>query len=158
MGHDAATIDARYKRQFAVRGGYLPKNRRSLHSWHIDMKTRVAGIKNKGAVRIVSTSVKDLAGLIESDPIVRMYVTEMLEQTLEIPDAPPSPTTVDELLIALDEITRTSPYYDTHSVAFPMSALFSYMMMTAGSPGRPFFATRRSTRRFAGSSRIGAGT
>jgi phosphatidylserine decarboxylase len=49
---------------------------------------------------------------------------------LEIPNAPPTPMTVEELLIALDHITRMAPYYDTHSVAFPMSALFSYMMMT----------------------------
>ena len=130
MGQNAATIDARYKRQFAVRAGYLPKKREHVHNWHVEMKATVAGVKAKGAVRIASASVRDLGRLIERDPMVRMYVTEMLAQVLEIPGAPPTPMTVEELLIALDHITRMAPYYDTHSVAFPMSALFSYMMMT----------------------------
>lgn len=130
MAQDAATVDARYKRQFGVRAGYLPKKREAIHGWHVEMKATIAGVKSKGAVHIVSTSVKELGRLIERDPMVRMYVTEMLEQALEIPGAPPTPMTVEELLIALDEITRMAPYYDTHSVAFPMSALFSYMMMT----------------------------
>ena len=128
--HDAATIDARYKRQFGVRAGYLPKKREALHAWHAEMKTTVAGIRSKGPVEIKSESVKELGRLIDRDPMVRMYASEMLEQVCEIPGAPPSPQTVVELLIALDEITRMAPYYDTHSVAFPMSALFSYMMMT----------------------------
>jgi phosphatidylserine decarboxylase len=130
MAQDAATVDARYKRQFGVRAGYLPKKREAVHGWHVEMKATIAGVKSKGAVHIISTSVKELGHLIERDPMVRMYVTEMLEQVLEIPGAPPTPMTVEELLIALDEITRMAPYYDTHSVAFPMSALFSYMMMT----------------------------
>ena len=130
MSQDPATIDARYKRQFAVRAGYLPKKRESVHGWHVDMKETVAGVKAKGTARITSKAVLGLEDLIERDPIVRMYVTEMLAQVLEIPNAPPTPMTVDELLIALDHITRMAPYYDTHSVAFPMSALFSYMMMT----------------------------
>ena len=130
MGHDAATIDARYKRQFAVRAGYLPKKRESVHGWHVAMKATIAGVTSKGEVRVRSDSVRELERLIERDPMVRMYVTEMLAQVLEIPNAPPTPMNVDELLIALDHITRMAPYYDTHSVAFPMSALFSYMMMT----------------------------
>jgi phosphatidylserine decarboxylase len=131
MAQDAATIDARYRRQFGVRAGYLPKKREALHGWHAEMHAAIAGITSKGTVRITSKSVKDLGRLIERDSMVRMYVTEMLEQVLEIPNVPPTPRTAGELLIALDRITRTAPHYDrTHSVAFPMSALFSYMMMT----------------------------
>jgi phosphatidylserine decarboxylase len=128
--HDAATVDARYKRQFAVRAGYLPKKREALHDWHAHMQTTVAGIKALGEVRIRSDSVRELGRLIERDPMVRMYVHEMLEQVQLLAGVPPTPETVEELLIALDHITRMAPYYDTHSVAFPMSALFSYMMMT----------------------------
>ncbi len=130
MKHDSATVDARYKRQFAVRAGYLPKKREALHGWHADMKTTVAGVKAKGGVTIASASVKELDLLIERDPMVRMYVQEMLKQVRHLDGVPPTPETVEELLIALDHITRMAPYYDTHSVAFPMSALFSYMMMT----------------------------
>lgn len=130
MKHDAATVDARYKRQFAVRAGYLPKKREALHDWHAHMQTTVAGVKALGEVRIRSDSVRELGRLIERDPMVRMYVHEMLEQVQLLAGVPPTPETVEELLIALDHITRMAPYYDTHSVAFPMSALFSYMMMT----------------------------
>jgi phosphatidylserine decarboxylase len=129
--HDAASVDARYKRQFGVRAGYLPKKREDLHPWHAEMQTKVAGVKAKGEVRIVSESVRELGRLIERDPMVRMYVHEMLEQVRLLEGVPPTPRTVEELLIVLDHITRTAPQYDrTHSVAFPMSALFSYMMMT----------------------------
>ncbi|HEY0381684.1 MAG TPA: phophatidylserine decarboxylase associated domain-containing protein [Candidatus Elarobacter sp.] len=131
MGHDAATIDARYTRQFGVRAGYLPKKREALHGWHCEMKATVEAVKAKGEVRIVSGAVRELGALIERDPMVRMYVSEMLEQVRDIPNVPPTPRTVEDLLIALDQITRTAPHYDmTHSVAFPMSALFSNMMMT----------------------------
>ena len=130
MGHDAAAIDARYKRQFGVRAGYLPKRRSALHGWHVDMQAHVAAAKAAGGATVKSDSVKALGELIERDPMVRMYVHEMLKQVREIEGAPPTPQTVEELLIALDHITRMAPYYDTHSVAFPMSALFSYMMMT----------------------------
>ena len=130
MKHDGATVDARYKRQFGVRAGYLPKKREALHGWHADMKATVDGVKAKGGVTMSSGSVKQLGLLIERDPMVRMYVHEMLKQVRDLDGVPPTPETVEELLIALDHITRMAPYYDTHSVAFPMSALFSYMMMT----------------------------
>ncbi len=130
MKHDAATVNARYKRQFAVRAGYLPKKRETLHGWHADMQTTIAGVKSQGEVRIRSESVRELDRLIERDPMVRMYVHEMLEQVRLLDGVPPTPRSIEELLIALDHITRMAPYYDTHSVAFPMSALFSYMMMT----------------------------
>ena len=130
MKHDAATVNARYKRQFAVRAGYLPKKREALLGWHADMQTTIAGVKAQGEVRIRSESVRALDRLIERDPMVRMYAHEMLEQVRLLDGVPPTPRTIEELLIALDHITRMAPYYDTHSVAFPMSALFSYMMMT----------------------------
>ncbi len=79
MKHGAATVDARYKRQFGVRAGYLPKNREAAHGWHAEMKATIAGVKAKGDVRIASKSVKELERLIERDPMVRMYVQEMLE-------------------------------------------------------------------------------
>jgi phosphatidylserine decarboxylase len=75
-------------------------------------------------------AVAGLAKLIETDPIVRMYVSEMIDQ---VPDEHKVVHDTAGLLLALQRITVTAPLYDQDPAkrnAFPMSSLFAYMMMT----------------------------
>ena len=109
---------------------HVPKNLQALHSFHQELKGR-AGAE---MLRPASHSVRELAALLERDPIVRMYVEETLQQAQLVPGAPPSTVrTVGELLAALNYITTLAPLYNADPDkrnAFPMSALFVYMMMT----------------------------
>ncbi|HEX2295844.1 MAG TPA: phosphatidylserine decarboxylase family protein [Actinomycetota bacterium] len=122
-----SVLEARYRRLFGYRAGYLPRDRRHVVSWQRDLKSRIHG-DGSGSVR--SPAVRRLADLLEADPIVRMYVAEMIDQ---VPAAHKVIEDVSELLTALDRITVTAPLYDADPSkrnAFPMSSLFAYMMMT----------------------------
>lgn len=120
-----ARLDARYRRLFGYRAGYLPRDRRSLDEWNRDMRAALAS-----AERAPSGAVAKLAELIETDPIVRMYVSEMIDQ---VPDEYKVVHDAAELLVALERIAVTAPLYNQDPAkrnAFPMSSLFAYMMMT----------------------------
>jgi len=122
-------LDARYRRSFGRRAGYLPKNRAAVDAWQRNLKREIAERRAKGK-RELSPAVAALARLIERDGIVRMYVTQMIDQVgpkhKQIDD-------IAELLAALDQISTTAPRYSWNPADqnfFPMSSLFTYMMMT----------------------------
>ncbi|HYX26536.1 MAG TPA: phophatidylserine decarboxylase associated domain-containing protein, partial [Thermoanaerobaculia bacterium] len=122
-------IEARYRRSFGRIAGYLPKNRAAVDAWQRKLKRAIVERRAKGG-QILSPSVAALARLIERDGIVRMYVSQMIDQVWpkykQIDDIP-------ELLAALEQITTTAPEYRWNPAdqnSFPVSTLFTYMMMT----------------------------
>jgi len=122
-------IEARYRRSFGRIAGYLPKNRAAVDAWQRKLKRAIVERRAKGG-QILSPSVAALARLIERDGIVRMYVSQMIDQVWpkykQIDDIP-------ELLAALEQITATAPEYRWNPAdqnSFPVSTLFTYMMMT----------------------------
>jgi len=110
---------------------HLPPSAAAVSGFHAELKRQLADTRPR---ELTCPAVRQLARLIESDPIVRMYTEQMLAQVGPMPGAPPSTIdTVPELLAALDAITTTAPLYNADPAkrnAFPMSALFAYMMMT----------------------------
>jgi phosphatidylserine decarboxylase len=126
-------IEARYQRSFGVRAGYLPKDRAVLDQWHAELASDLRSVTRQD---LDSPAVRALKGLLVDDPIVRMYVSEMVEQVQDLPHQEMRRDTiksVPELLAALNKIVTTAPTYGTKEkpgVHFPMSALFAYMMMT----------------------------
>ena len=133
MHHDKeATVDARYRRMFGYRAGYLPRDRRNLDEGQRILK---ANLRSRNSGEIGSKAVGELEALLIANPILRMYVAEMIRQA---PTVDPHVQyqhveSTDELLAALDLITTTAPRYDPDPDkrnAFPMSRLFTYMMMT----------------------------
>jgi hypothetical protein len=126
--NDEARLEARYRRMFGWRAGYLPRDRGALDAWHRELK---AQLREEGAGRERNPAVRALEELLAADPIVRMYVSEMIAQ---VPVGHKNHIKhTDELLEALDRITVTAPLYNADPNkrnAFPMSSLFAYMMMT----------------------------
>jgi phosphatidylserine decarboxylase len=126
---DEQAVDARYMNSFGRIAGYLPRNRAAVDAWHEDLSRKIE--EQRATVdRILSPSVAALKRLIEHDGIVRMYVSQMIDQV-----SPPNKHVKDipDLLVKLDDITRTAPQYNWNpadQVFFPVSALFTYMMMT----------------------------
>jgi phosphatidylserine decarboxylase len=124
-----AALDAQYRNLYGVAAGYLPADRSAVDLFHqqlaIDMREAEAGAE-------VSPAVMALGQLLERDPIVRMYVMQMIEEALEIPGSPKTITNVYDLLNALDRIVRIAPVYAPKGQRnfFPMSSLFVYMMFT----------------------------
>jgi phosphatidylserine decarboxylase len=128
MSHDVeARLEARYRRSFGYRAGYLPRDRRQVDAWHQGLKQQ---LREHVHGRRRSDAVLELQRLLDTDAIVRMYVAQMIDQ---VPEAHRSVENTDELLAALERITVTAPLYDMDPAkrnAFPMSSLFAYMMMT----------------------------
>lgn len=125
-----SAVEVRYQNSFGVRAGYLPRDRSVLDQWHAELVESIPDDPSNAA--IVHRSVQQFAELLDRDPIVRMYVTQMVVQAAELPEQPQrrwTVTTVAELIAALDQIVAMAPTY--RKLAFPMSALFAYMMMTA---------------------------
>lgn len=125
MSDQEAFIDARYRRLFGYRAGYLPRDRQSLDEWNREMREKL-----DSEARPLGDAVARLSELIETHPIIRMYVSEMIRQ---VPQKYKVVHNTPELLQALEHITVTAPLYNQDPAkrnAFPVSSLFAYMMMT----------------------------
>ncbi len=130
MDHSEQAIEAKYQRLLARLAGYLPKDRASVDEWQKNLKREIVAARAKGEKSRHIPAVDALAKLIELNGIVRMYVEEMIGQV------PPQYKNIDdtgELLEALNRIATTAPLYNpdpNKQNTFPMSTLFTYMMMT----------------------------
>jgi phosphatidylserine decarboxylase len=70
-----ALIEAGYRRLFGYRAGYLPRDRESLDEWNRAMRGKL-----DAEARPLGDAVARLGALIETHPIIRMYVSEMIRQ------------------------------------------------------------------------------
>ena len=80
-------------------------------------------------------SVERMREVIESDGVVRMYVTQMLKQSHGKTNSDVVVRDIPHLLALLNRIIRRTPKYDADpkhrgASAFPMSVLFTSMMAT----------------------------
>jgi phosphatidylserine decarboxylase len=122
-----AQLEARYRRSFGYRAGYLPRDRRQVDASNQTLKHQ---LRERVHERRHSEAVLKLKELLDTDAIIRMYVSQMIDQ---VPEAHRSVENTGELLAALERITVTAPLYNMDPAkrnAFPMSSLFAYMMMT----------------------------
>ncbi|MFO1068869.1 MAG: phosphatidylserine decarboxylase family protein [Geminicoccaceae bacterium] len=120
---------ARHRASFAHRAGYLPESLAVLHDWHKALRATVAGHRAAGRLQR-APSVARLQRLIDTDPIVRLYLDRMID---EVPPEQRHVADIPELLDQLDHIVRLAPEWETDKskrVFFPMSALFGVMMTT----------------------------
>ncbi|HYM60492.1 MAG TPA: phosphatidylserine decarboxylase family protein [Thermoanaerobaculia bacterium] len=120
-------IEAKYRRQFGYLAGYLPRDRGAVDDFHRDLAKTLS--KLKGEQRDVP-SVAALRRLIDVNGIIRMYVVQMID---EVPKKHRQIKSTDEMLAALNHIVRTAPLYTPIKKKqnfFPVSTLFTYMMMT----------------------------
>lgn len=116
----------RYPQHFGVVAGYLPHDARAIEVWQADLRAQAL----ETPVTPYRPAVRALAELIDSDGIVRMYVSEMISQ---VPLEYRKIASIDELLHTLDYIVQHAPVYNpdpAKRVFFPLSALFVYMMYT----------------------------
>jgi phosphatidylserine decarboxylase len=122
-------LDKNYPRSFGVLAGYLPLDRDSADEWHRTIIEEAAAEETDDINRY-ERSVQDLAALIEHKGIVRMYVTEMINQ---VPARCKTVRTVNGLLQALNHIIKRAPRYNPDPKKqnfFPFYTLFLYMMYT----------------------------
>jgi phosphatidylserine decarboxylase len=139
VGDLEAALDGQYDNLFARAAGYLPESRAAIDEWQAEFVLQMPYESVE-----FSPGVRELEQLIKRDGIIRMYVSQMIEEV-----QPPHKYIhgVDELLQALNRIRKTAPQYSPDRekrVFFPMSALFVYMMMT--SAGEALFRNEKFNR------------
>jgi phosphatidylserine decarboxylase len=127
-------VEARYQGLYGRAAGFLPRDRAALDAYRVEVQRAVEAKREaagaESLVQFYAPSVQALAELIETNGVVRMYVTQMIE---EQPTDHQTVTGIPDLLDSLNHIVTTAPAYnpDPNKLnAFPMSSLFTYMMMT----------------------------
>ncbi|MEU1814004.1 phophatidylserine decarboxylase associated domain-containing protein [Streptomyces roseifaciens] len=124
-GVTAQELHARYQGTFGRVGGYLPRNPLAIDEFQRGLAQRAADLKDD-----LDPAVREFAEMVHSDGIVRMYVSQMLQ---EVPEEHRHVRSVDELIQHLNVVVGWAPSYNRDllkQIFLPMSALFGYMRLT----------------------------
>jgi phosphatidylserine decarboxylase len=110
------------------RAGWLPENQDDLESWLAGHRERVEAGGEQVALHPVLTEFQEL---IDTDPVVRMYINQMIAQ---VPKAKPyrkrhleSP---GQLLRLINEVLTMAPEFGGSMVAMPLDAILDWTMGT----------------------------
>ncbi|WP_066516981.1 phosphatidylserine decarboxylase family protein [Curtobacterium ammoniigenes] len=125
--HSSSNGGHQHRPPHLQRGGWLPAQD-ELEAWLDGHRSRA----HEREDRSLRPSVQALAGLIATDPVVRMQFTLMLEQEPRTRNyAGQHISSVDELLLLIDEVTRTAPAFAEHGmVSTPFAAVLDRTMGT----------------------------
>jgi phosphatidylserine decarboxylase len=123
-------LDAKYYASFGYQAGYWPDDRQGVLPWLLDLRELVHRQRHEEPDRLMAPAVASLAELFDRDGVVRMYVERMIH---EVPKTHKTVDDLHDLIAHLDHIVRTAPEWEnipSKRNFFPMSMLFTYMMMT----------------------------
>ncbi|HWF34900.1 MAG TPA: phosphatidylserine decarboxylase family protein [Solirubrobacteraceae bacterium] len=110
--------------------GWLPQDQDELESWLVGHRRRVEA---RGEQVVLHPVLAEFQGLIETDPVVRMSVNEMIEQ---VPSTKPYRQrhleSVEQLLRLINEVLTMAPEFGSQAsmVATPLGAILDWTMGT----------------------------
>jgi phosphatidylserine decarboxylase len=110
-------------------GGWLPEQQDELEDWIAGHRERVEARGEDVPLHPVIVEVQEL---IASDPVVRLYMTEMIEQ---VPKSKPYRkrhlTSVDQMLRLINEVLTMAPEFSEGGmVTTPLTAILDWTMGT----------------------------
>jgi phosphatidylserine decarboxylase len=121
------------------RAGWLPENQDDLEAWLDGHRQRVEARGEQVVFHPVLTEFQELIG---TDPVVRMYVEQMIAQ---VPETKPYRKrhiqSVAQLLSLINEVLTMAPEFGGDQVATPLGAILDWTMGT-----RAGFAAYRDPR------------
>jgi phosphatidylserine decarboxylase len=121
------------------RAGWLPESQDDLESWLDGHCERVEARGEQAELHPVLTEFQEL---INADPVVRMYLDQMIAQ---VPDRKPYRKrhleSVPQLLRLINEVLTSAPEFGGNQVATPLGAILDWTMGT-----RAGFAAYRDPR------------
>jgi phosphatidylserine decarboxylase len=111
------------------RGGWLPGNQDDLEAWLAGHRERVAA---KGLEAPLHPVLAEFQALIDSDPVVRMYFSEM---TAQVPrnrqHSKRHLDSVQQMLQLISEVLSMAPEYSADAmVVLPLGAILDWTMGT----------------------------
>jgi phosphatidylserine decarboxylase len=109
--------------------GWFPPNQEDLESWLDGHRQRVEA---RGEQFVLDPVLIDFQELLNSDPILRMHVNEMIAQ---VPKAKQYRErhldSVDELLRLINEVLTMAPEFGDQNVTLPLGAILDWTMGTS---------------------------
>lgn len=122
-------------------GGWLPSNPIHLGQWLKNTKEEAE--KNAAPFHPV---IQEFQDMIESDPVMYMYFTQMFEEQPDIPIPPNSGDikleNYQQMLVVMNHVLSTAPTFNTTGmVGFPINAILDYPMITPA--GLAAFASQK---------------
>ena len=110
------------------RAGWLPEDQEDLEAWLRGHRQRVQA---RGEQIELHPVIREFQELIDTDPVVRLYVHEMIAQ---VPGSKPYRErhieSVEELLRLMNEVLTMAPEYGSTTVALPLNAILDWTMGT----------------------------
>ena len=117
-------------RQTSRVGRWLPSDSRVLHAW---LKNSIAQAETRNAP--FHPVIQEFQNMIESDPVMLMYFTQMFEQQARF--APPDGSgdvkikDYQQMLTVMNYVLTTAPEFNkTEMVGFPINAILDFPMIT----------------------------
>src|SRR5947209_4635574 len=108
--------------------GWLPADQEDLESWLAGHRERVEA---KGEQVVLHPVLVEFQELLDSEPVVRMHVNEMIAQVpstkqysqrhLESPE---------QMLLLINEVLTIAPEFGKNSVTLPLNAILDWAMGT----------------------------
>jgi phosphatidylserine decarboxylase len=112
------------------RAGWLPQEQDDLESWLAGHRERVEA---RGEQVVLHPVIAEFQGLIDSDPVVRMYMHQMIAQ---VPSTKPYTKrhleSVEQLMRLINEVLTMAPEFGPQGtmVATPLAAILDWAMGT----------------------------
>ena len=111
------------------RAGWLPEDQDDLESWLAGHRERAEA---RGEQAVLHPVLTELQGLIDTDPVVRMYISQMIAQ---VPSSKPYRKrhlqSVQQMLRMINEVLTMAPEFGESSmVATPLAAILDWTMGT----------------------------
>jgi phosphatidylserine decarboxylase len=110
------------------RAGWFPDSQEGLEAWLHGHRQRVEA---RGAQIELHPVINEFRDLIDRDPVVRMYVHQMVAQ---VPATKPyrqrHVESVEQLLLLMNEVLTMAPEFGSEMVALPLNAILDWTMGT----------------------------
>src|SRR5438270_10249627 len=106
------------------RAGWLPETQEDLEAWLHGHRQRVEA---RGEQMVLHPVISEFQDLIDSDPVVRMYVHQMIAQ---VPTSKPYRKrhleSAEQLLRLINEVLTMAPEFGSNTVALPLNAILDW--------------------------------
>jgi len=110
------------------RAGWLPDDQDDLESWLADHRERVEAKGDQVGLHPVLTEFQEL---MDTDPVVRMYLNEMIAQ---VPRTKPYRNrhlvSVEQMMRLINEVLTMAPEFGENMVVTPLGAILDWTMGT----------------------------
>ncbi len=110
------------------RAGWLPQDHAALESWLTGHWKRVEA---RGEQVVLHPVLIEFQQLIDTDPVVRMYVHQMIAQ---VPRTKPYRKrhlhSVEQMICLINEVLTMAPEFGENAVVIPLAAIFDWTMGT----------------------------